>query len=345
MRTALVTGGAGFFGSILAARLVDAGWRCVTTDIHESPFTDGRLVHRCGDLRDERFVRQLFGSDAFDVVFHCAAQLAHGGVSLADMWSSNVSATQLLASIVRERCVPKVIFTSSNCLWCRAASRPIREDDRPCPCEPYGQSKWEAEKVLLSEQKHFDTVVLRCPTIIDEGRLGLLAMLFEFIDEGRVVWMVGGGRNRYQFIYAQDLATACLAAADMRGSEVFHIGSDNVKTMAEVFRHVLDQAGSASRLAAVPKRPAIVAMKLAHALGLSPLGPYQYRMIAEDFLFDTSRIKAMLGWRPTLANEEMLYRAYVYYHRHRGEIESRGAASAHRKATPMGIIRLLKFFS
>jgi nucleoside-diphosphate-sugar epimerase len=290
-------------------------------------------------------VRELFARDTYDVVLHCAAQLAHGGVSPESLWSSNVEATQLLASIVRERRVPKVIFTSSNCLWCQAASHPIREDEEPCPCEPYGRSKWEAEKVLLAADQHFDTVVLRGPTIIDEGRLGLLAMLFEFIDEGRVVWMVGGGRNRYQFIYAQDLATAFLAAAEMPGSAVFHIGSDDVKTMAEVFQHVIDRAGSASRLVAVPKRPAILAMQLAHAVGLSPLGPYQYRMIAEDFLFDTSRIQATLGWRPTLTNEEMLSRAYVYYREHRAEIESRGAASAHRTATPMGIIRLLKFFS
>ena len=345
MRRALVTGGAGFFGEILASRLVDAGWSCVTTDLHESPAGDGSLIHHRGDLRDESFMRKLFDGPAYDAVFHCAAQLAHGGVSVADMWSSNVEATKLLAAIVRERGVPKVIFTSSNCLWCRAASEPIREDEEPRPCEPYGRSKWEAEKCLRAQEAHFDTVVIRCPTIIDEGRLGLLAMLFEFIDEGRIVWLVGGGRNRYQFIYAQDLATACIAAAETPGSALFHIGSDNVRTMAEVFQHVIDRAGSTSRLVAVPKAPMVFAMKVAYALGISPLGPYQYRMIAEDFLFDTSHIKAVLGWQPTLTNEEMLLRAYAYYHRHRAEIESRHAASPHRTATPMGVIRLLKLLS
>jgi UDP-glucose 4-epimerase len=44
-------------------------------------------------------------------------------------------------------------------------------------------------------------------------------------------------------------------------------------------------------------------------------------MIAEDFLFDTSRIKERLGWRPTMTNEEMLWRAYQYYSQNRREIE------------------------
>jgi hypothetical protein len=86
-------------------------------------------------------------------------------------------------------------------------------------------------------------------------------------------------------------------------------------------------------------------MKLAHALRLSPLGPYQYRMIAEDFVFDTSRIKSALGWKPTVTNEEMLFRAYDYYRANRAEIDSRDDVSAHKRAAPMGVIRLLKWIS
>ena len=68
-------------------------------------------------------------------------------------------------------------------------------------------------------------------------------------------------------------------------------------------------------------------------------------MIAEDFCFDTTRIKARLGWAPTLTNEEMLYRAYVYYRENRREIENRTDVSAHKQAANMGVIRLLKWLS
>ena len=84
---------------------------------------------------------------------------------------------------------------------------------------------------------------------------------------------------------------------------------------------------------------------LAHLLRLSPLGPYQYRMIAEDFVFDTSRIKKLIEWQPTLTNGEMLWRAYRYYQENRREIENRSEVSAHRQQAAMGILKLLKLIS
>ena len=86
-------------------------------------------------------------------------------------------------------------------------------------------------------------------------------------------------------------------------------------------------------------------MRLAHRARLSPLGPYQYRMIAESFRFDTTKIKRLLGWQPTLTNGEMLYEAFDYYRRHVDEIAARTAVSAHKQAARMGVIRLLKQLS
>jgi hypothetical protein len=95
----------------------------------------------------------------------------------------------------------------------------------------------------------------------------------------------------------------------------------------------------------LPKGATVLAMRMAHLLKVSPLGPYHYRMIAEDFLFDTRKIKAELCWQPTLTNEEMLARAYVYYQENRRAIERRTGVSAHRQAANMGVIRLLKWLS
>jgi len=247
--------------------------------------------------------------------------------------------------MTKKYAVPALIFTSSNCLWGENLGRPVREDDPPRPVEIYGQSKWEGEKILQEYVDDFSVVIVRCPTITDEGRLGLLTILFEFIDEGRKVWVVDGGRNRYQFIYAQDLIDACLRATSYGRSALFHIGSDDVKSFREVYEHVIRQAGTGARVANFPRWIAIPLMKLAYALKLSPLGPYQYKMIAEDFAFDTAKIKRELGWRPTLTNEEMLAKAYRYYHEHRTEIESRRNVSAHKQAAKMGVIRVLKWLS
>ena len=98
-------------------------------------------------------------------------------------------------------------------------------------------------------------------------------------------------------------------------------------------------------LGKLPKAPTLAAMRLAHLLRVSPLGPYHYRMIASDFVFDTRRIKDALGWRPTLTNGEMLLKAYRYYHANRQEVTARKDVSPHRQSAKMGVIRVLKWLS
>lgn len=345
MDTVLVTGGAGFLGSLLVKRLLYNGLDVVSIDLEGDELAHPHFVPIKGDVRDSSLMERVFSRYRFDAVFHLAAILAHAVKDKGFLWGSNVDGVRSVAGFAKRHGVPKVVFTSSNCLWGRSLGRPVTEDEPPNPIEIYGMSKWKGEEILSSYEDFFDVVTIRCPTIIDCGRLGLLAILFEFIDEGRKVWLVGGGRNRYQFIYAQDLIDALIAAAGHPGSDLFNIGSDNVKTLREIYAHVIAKAGTGARVASIPRGIAIPLMKLAHALKLSPLGPYQYKMIAEDFLFDTSKIKSTLAWRPTLTNEEMLYKAYRYYHENLDDIRSRKGVSAHRQPAKMGAIRLLKWIS
>lgn len=346
MSHVLVTGGAGFFGGILKRHLLQSRFRVTSIDRVPDPSWHPSLTKIGGDLRDPSLLNTVFQGTRFDAVFHCAAVLAHGmSVDEGDLWSSNVGATRMLAEACRSYGVPKLVFTSTNCLWASNLGHPIREEEVPAPAEIYGQSKLEAEEILRRYARSLDVVILRCPTIIDRGRLGLLAILFEFIHDGKTVWVVGDGSNRYQFIYAEDLARACVAALRYNDSDTFHVGSANVQSLRTVYQAVIDASGSSSVVRSLPLKPTVAAMRLAHRLHLSPLGPYHYRMIAEDFLFDTSKIREKLGWQPTLTNEEMLVQAYRYYAARREEIHSRSDVSAHSKATPMGLIRLLKWVS
>lgn len=346
MKKVLVTGGSGFFGSILKKRLLGEGFSVVNLDLVADPDRHEHLTSIRGDIRDCALLESLFSAEHFDTVMHCAAMLAHEKIDDNTIWTSNVDGTRNLADAARRTGVRSFVFTSSNCLWARNAGRPVREDDPPAPVELYGRSKLAAEEVLKQYQDDLGGVIIRCPTIIDEGRLGLLAILFEFIDEGRKVWVVGNGGNRYQFIYAQDLATACIQAMDYGKSDIFNVGSDDVPTLREVYESIIRAAGTASRVAQLPQRPTIAAMKLAHRLGVSPLGPYHYRMIAEDFVFDTTHIREQLGWRPTLTNQQMMVKAYLYYSQRRAEIDARaGEVSAHSRPAAMGVIRVLKWLS
>ncbi|PIR53396.1 NAD-dependent epimerase [Candidatus Peregrinibacteria bacterium CG10_big_fil_rev_8_21_14_0_10_49_10] len=345
MDTVLLTGGAGFFGSILKRMLLSKGFRVVSIDLEEDEEVHEHLRSIRGDICDRRLLQDIFESEKISTVFHCAALLAHVTQNRKKLWKANVEGTRILAEEACRHQVEHFIFTSSNCLWGTEMGRPITETDETHPVEVYGESKLAGENILHAYKKQMQVIIIRCPTILDAGRLGLLSILFEFIDEGKRIWLVGGGENVYQFIYSEDLAHACLLAAQYNQSATFHIGSDRVRSFREVYAEIIRRAGTGARLSGIPRWIAIPLMRLAYVCHLSPLGPYQYNMIAGNFLFDTQKIKRELHWNPTCTNEEMLWKAYDYYHRHRREIEQREHVSAHKQAAKMGIIRLLKWLS
>jgi nucleoside-diphosphate-sugar epimerase len=342
---ALITGGAGFFGSLLKQRLLDEGFHCLSVDLRPDATEHPNLRVWQGDISEPGLLDRMMAGRGVDVIFHCAAIMAHAASERKMLWRSNVEGTRAVARAAQQHKVPKVVFISSNCLWARNFYRPVTEEEEPAPLEIYGRSKAEGEKILRAYSGDFATTIIRCPTIVGVGRLGLLTILFDFIAEGRRVWVVGKGENRYQFVYGEDLADACIRAVQAPGSDIFNAGSDGVKPMRDVYQYVIDAANTGARIAHLPKRPALLALRLAHAAHVSPLGPYHYRMIAEDFAFDTAKIKAVLGWRPTLTNEQMLLRAYEHYVRHRRAIHAQKEVSAHRQAAAMGVIRLVKWLS
>jgi UDP-glucose 4-epimerase len=341
----LITGGSGFFGGVLTARLLADGYQCVNVDLQPDPARHPKLVSIQGDIRDAALLERLFGEHRFSAVFHCAAILAHDVQRRAALWTSNVDATVAIGRLAARHHVSKLVYISSNCLWAAPFNRPVTERDVPDPREIYGASKWAAERALNEQCDPGRLVIIRTPTIIASGRLGLLSILFDFIVEGRRVWVVGDGSNRYQFVYAPDLADACVRSMAPAANGVFNVGSSDVPTLRDTYQYVIDRAGTGARVASLPRWPTLPLMRVTYRAGLSPLGPYQYRMIAESFTFDTTKIQRALGWRPTLTNGEMLFEAFDYYRRHLDEIDRQTSVSAHRQRARMGVIRLLKQLS
>jgi len=238
------------------------------------------------------------------------------------------------------------VYTSSNCVVGKPKQQPVKEDDPVQPLEIYGVTKWQGEKVLAEYRDRINITLIRPPTITGGGRLGLLSILYEFIREGRRVWVLGTGRNRYQFIATEDLIDAMKRAMQSSGFHLYNIGSDNVPTLRELYESVIKYAGTSARVASLPKGPAVAAMRALHLLGMSPLGPYHYKMLAEDFVFDTTRLRAELGWRPTKTNSEMLTESYRWYIEHFDEIYSGDEnRSAHRQPVKLQALALIKKLS
>ncbi len=343
-RRSLVTGAAGYFGGILARTLCDRGVEVVSLDRLDDPEPDPRIVYAKADLRVPAEVRKVFETHGpFETVFHCAAVMGHERPDPRDLWESNVDGTRHVADLSAETGVRKLVYTSTICVYGKQYPHPVSEAEPTCPIEDYGRSKLEGERILAGYAGRLDADSIRCPTIVSAGRLGLLAIFFEFVKEGRKVWLVGDGSNRYQFVAANDLAEACILASRAPGSNVYGVGSDRVKPLREVYQAVIDAAGSGSRLAHLPAAPALATLAVLHTLRLSPLGPYHSRLINGTFVFDTSSIKRNLGWEPTRTNEEMLVEAYRYYEVR--DAKRSESLSAHRQGAKMGILRLVKWLS
>jgi UDP-glucose 4-epimerase len=345
----LVTGGAGFFGDLLIRALLDRGDEVVSIDKNPHRTQHPRLTTITANLCNDSEWKVVFDQHTFRAVYHCAAVLGHSIRSTQELWSTNLYATERLFDLAQSKGVGHFVFLSTNCLWGDYPGRPVREDDPPCPIEIYGHSKASAETALLHRAAYEPTgtkaIVLRCPTIMDEGRLGLFTLLFDLVRENRTLWMIGDGSNRYQFVYAADLVQACLLALNTQQSDIFNLGSDHVPTLRQVYAGLIAYAGSQSRIRVFPKALGMRLLNVGHSLGLSPLGPYHVKMIAGDFQFCTQHAKQVLGWSPTLTNTEMLVKAYAYYIQSYDRLKIELADSEHFGAVKWGALKLVRFFS
>jgi nucleoside-diphosphate-sugar epimerase len=338
---ALVTGGSGYFGSLLIRRLLDQGWGCRVFDLNDADDRPAAVEFARGDVRDRA---ALDGACAgVDVVFHNVAQVPLAK-DRALFESVNVRGTELLLGAARAAGVRKVVHTSSSAVFGAPRTNPVTEETPPTPGEAYGRAKYEAEELCRAAAgEGLDVTIVRPRTILGHGRLGIFQILFEWIREGANVPVLGRGDNRYQFVHADDLAAACILAAGRRGPAVYNLGTDHFGTMREALEALCAHAGTGSRVRSVPMTPAVWGMKVASALGLVPLGDYHALMYGRSLWFDTSRAERELGWRPRWSNADMFIDSYEWYLRHREDVVRRAVGSHHRSAVKQGALALVKW--
>lgn len=341
----LVTGGAGFFGGILKRHLLRHRYHVTSIDRAPDANWHPHLTKITGDIRDPWLLNSVFRRARYEAVFHCAAVVPRGRTSEEDLWTTNVDATRKIAKACQAAEVPKLIFTSTSCLWGGIPGHAIREDDPPAPVDLYGESKLAAEHILCDFSGCMEVVILRSPLIVERMPTGLLAILFDFIHDGKTVWIIGEGSNRYQMVSADDLVRACIAALRPGVSDVFHVGNPGVKPLRELWQAVLDAADTGSTIRSLPEKSTRTALRLASRFGLLYLGPYDSRMISDDFFFDTPKARDRLGWRPSLTTEQLLVQAYRAYTSRREDTRQPGTAAAWCSPAPLGVLRLLKWVS
>jgi nucleoside-diphosphate-sugar epimerase len=336
---ALVTGGSGYFGSVLVDRALDDGQRVRIFDRAPPGPRDRSVEFIAGDVRDRDALRAA--CDDVDVAFHNVAQVPLAR-DRALFQSVNVLGTANLLVAARDAGVRKVVHTSSSAVFGIPAENPVREDSPRRPLEDYGRAKLQAEGLCEEAAgSGLDVSIIRPRTIMGHGRLGIMAVLFEFISDGAPVYVIGDGGNRYQFVHANDLARACLLAAAREGPAVFNVGALEFGTMRETLQALVDHAGTGSRVRSLPAGPARLAMKAGAQLGVAPFAPYHWLLYGESLWFDVSRARTELGWEPRHSNTSMLIESYEWFLAHRHELAS-ADGSRHQSPARLGLLRLLK---
>ncbi len=337
-----ISGGAGFLGLHLARRLVGDGHAVRTLDL--APLDDrgleGAVEELRGDVRDPAAVGRLV--DGADVLVHAAAALPIRG-SRDEIVSVNVGGTATALAAAGEAGVRRTIFISSTAVYGVPRVHPISEDAPLVGVGPYGESKIEAEHVCLEfVHRGLEVVVVRPKTFIGPERLGVFEILFDWIHDGRRIYVLGDGSNRYQLLAVEDLveAVALSSSADGVAGEAINVGAQSFDTVRTDLQALIDHAGSPSRLTAVPARPAELALRALELAHLSPLAEWHYKTAHRDSFVDVSKAGRLLDWQARYSNAEALCRTYDWYLAHRQTLGRAG--TTHRVPWNQQALALLK---
>jgi UDP-glucose 4-epimerase len=298
----LVTGGAGYIGSVVAAQLVAAGHEVTVLDDlstgHADAVPAGATFIK-GTLRD--CAAEVLADD-IEAVLHFAAK-SLVGESVAEparYWSANLGGTIALLEAMREIGVRTIVFSSTAAVYGEPERTPITETDPPRPTSPYGASKLAADTALTEFARlyGFGAISLRYFNVAgahraDDGtwygerhspETHLIPNVLADVAAGRRVEVFGDdyptpdGTCIRDYIHVTDLGDAHLRAlAACRAGEhrVYNLGNGAGFSVREVIDVCADVTGTEIGVDVVARRPGDPAVLVA----------------------STERIAAELGWR------------------------------------------------
>ncbi|QIB35568.1 NAD-dependent epimerase/dehydratase family protein [Ancylobacter pratisalsi] len=210
-----VTGGSGFIGRAVAARLAGEGYEVSASDLHGSEEVAAL------DLRERAGVIAHIADLAPDIVVHAGAisgtMLAIDDPAL--MFDVNVAGTLNLVEAMRRAGVPRLVFLSSNAVYAPAPSRaPVSESAALGPSDAYGASKLAAEAVLrcYGESHAISTLALRVSSVFGPGRVTpyLISQTLDALGRRAPLTVTDERSNMRQFIHIDDAVEAVCRAVE-----------------------------------------------------------------------------------------------------------------------------------
>ncbi len=315
----LVTGGAGYIGSIVAKRLLDAGHEVVVLDNlengHRAAVVAGaELV--VADLLDREALGNVVTPELDGVLHFAALALVSESVSHPERYyRTNVGGTLNLLEAMNGAGVRRLVFSSTCAVYGEPDEVPIRETAIPRPVNAYGASKLSVDLMIrdFCRAHGLGAVSLRYFNVAGAcGDLGedhepethlipnILRAAFGAAPEVNIYgtdYPTPDGTAIRDYIHVEDLAAAHLLALDAtRDGEhkVFNLGSGSGYSVREVIEQAQSVTGTEIRAREAERRPADPPVLVA----------------ASD------RIKAELGWEPTRTLEAMIADAWAFAQAH-----------------------------
>lgn len=294
MRSALVTGGAGYIGTHLSMTLKRAGWMVMSFDA-QAPYVRsyGSLVGDILNASDMEYV----GGHRFDVIFHMAALIdVEESEREPDRYRDvNVRGTANLLTEYRDRKTP-IIFSSTAAVY-ETSDEPLREDMPTVPSNVYGQTKLDAEDLIRASGNPYAILryfnVAGCSPGMKDNHRHITHLIPRIIQANGDVTIMGDdyptrdGTCVRDFVHVQDICDAHVKAAErlLEGHESFtaNLGSGIGQTVREVALAAQSVLGH-GRVTIGPRRPGDAASLVA----------------------DSSRARELLGYAPRYTIEEMI---------------------------------------
>jgi len=296
----LVTGGAGYIGSVVTALLLEAGHEVVVLDDlstgHEDAVPGGAVLVK-GTLRDKAL--EVLSGGGFEAVLHFAAKSLVGeSVEKPGLyWDKNLGESLALLDAMRQTGVAKIVFSSTAATYGEPESTPILETDPTRPTNPYGASKLAIDTSLAEYARLFGLggVSLRYFNVTGAyGEYGerhtvethlIPNVLKVALGERESVNVFGedyptdDGTCVRDYVHVVDLGTAHLLALDAcsPGShQIFNLGSGSGFSVREVIDACREVTGHPIPAVVSPRRPGDPAVLVA----------------------SSDKIRSALGWKP-----------------------------------------------
>lgn len=342
-KTYLITGGSGFLGGHLATELLRRGAKVRSLDIAplEEPNLMGEVEDIRGDVRNEEDVRKAL--QGVDRVIHAAAALPLA--SKPEIFSTNVEGTKTLLEAIQRQGKSRLVHISSTAVYGIPKKHPIDEQDEQHGVGSYGESKVLAEQ-LIQEFRRQGSVIstIRPKTFIGTGRLGVFQILFDWVQKGARIPIIGSGLNRYQLLEVKDLVEAILLASEadeVKANDNFNVGAKRFSTVRDDIGSLCEAAGRGSRIMATPAMPVKVVLRILEKMRLSPLYQWVYDTADKDSFVSTEKIEKTLGWEPKFSNAETLVNTYRWYENEYEDYQG-AYGTSHRVAWRQGALGLVR---